>query len=174
MTSVFSWQNYISLCPASFRIPWPNLPLTPGVFWLPTFAFQSPIMKRTYFLGVCSKRSCIVVGLWGFPGGSVVKSLSAMQETWVWPLSWKDPLEEGRAIHSSIVAGRSLLRFIFHWVGNDIQPSHPLSPPSPPALNLSQHQGLFQWVGFSHQVANVLQLQLEHQSFRWIFRVDFL
>ena len=48
--SVFSWQNSISLCPASFCIPRPNLPVTPGISWLPTFAFQSPIMKRTYFL----------------------------------------------------------------------------------------------------------------------------
>ena len=40
-----------------------------------------------------------------------------------------------------------------HWVSDAIQPSHPLSPPSPPALNLSQHQGLFQWVSSSHQVA---------------------
>ena len=43
-----------------------------------------------------------------------------------------------------------------HWVGDAIQPSHPLSSPSPPALNLSQHQGLFQWVSSSHQVAKVL------------------
>ena len=50
MTSAFSWQNSISLCFASFRIPRPNLPVTPGVSWLPTFAFQSPIMKRTSFL----------------------------------------------------------------------------------------------------------------------------
>ena len=57
-TSAFSWQNSISLCPASFRIPSPNLSVTPGVSWLPTFAFQSPIMKRTSFLGVSSKRSC--------------------------------------------------------------------------------------------------------------------
>ena len=49
MTSAFSWQNSISLCPASFCIPRPNLPVTPGVSWLPTFAFQSPIMKRTSF-----------------------------------------------------------------------------------------------------------------------------
>ena len=49
MTSAFSLQNSISLCPASFRIPRPNLPVTPGVSWLPTFAFQSPIMKRTSF-----------------------------------------------------------------------------------------------------------------------------
>ena len=57
MTSAFSWQNSISLCPASFHIPRPNLPVTPGVSWLPTFTFQSPIMKRTSFLGVSSRRS---------------------------------------------------------------------------------------------------------------------
>ena len=61
-----------------------------------------------------------------------------------------------------------------HWVSNAIQPSHPLSSPSPPALNLSQHQGLFQWVSSSHQVAKVLQFQLRHQSFQWTFRTDFL
>ena len=58
-----------------------------------------------------------------------------------------------------------------HRVGDAVQPSHTLSSPSP-AFNLSQHQGLFQWVGFSHQVATVLEFQ--HQSFQWIFRVDFL
>ena len=63
-----------------------------------------------------------------------------------------------------------------HWVSDAIQPSHPLSSPSPPAFNLSQHQGLFQWVGSSHQVAQVLELQLHYQSFYWIglisFRID--
>ena len=61
-----------------------------------------------------------------------------------------------------------------HWVGDAIQSSHPLSSPSPPALNLSQDQGLFQWVSSSHQLAKVLELQLQHQSFLWIFRIDFL
>ena len=61
-----------------------------------------------------------------------------------------------------------------HWVSGAIQPSHPLLSHSPPALNLSQHQGLFQWVSSLHQVAKILELQLEHQSFQWIFRVDFL
>ena len=61
-----------------------------------------------------------------------------------------------------------------HWVSDAIQPSHPLSPSSLPALNLSQHQGHFHWVDSSHQVAKVLKLQLQQQSFRWIFRVDFL
>ena len=58
-----------------------------------------------------------------------------------------------------------------HWVGDAIQPSHPLLLPSP-ALNLAQHLGLFQWVSSSHQVTKVLELQ--HQSFQWIFRTDFL
>ena len=55
-----------------------------------------------------------------------------------------------------------------------IQPSYPLSSPSPPTFNLSQHQGLFQWVSSSHQVAKVLEPQLQHQSFQWIFRTDFM
>ena len=61
-----------------------------------------------------------------------------------------------------------------HWVGDATQPSYSLSSPSPPALNLSQHQSLFQWVNSSQQVAKVLELQLHHQSFQWIFRVDSL
>ena len=61
-----------------------------------------------------------------------------------------------------------------HWVGDAIRPSHPLPPPSPPTLNLSQLQGLFQWVASLHQVAKVLELQLQHQSFQWIFRIDVL
>ena len=59
------------------------------------------------------------------------------------------------------------------WVSDVIQPSHPLSPPSALALNLSQHQGLFQWVSSLHQVAKVLELQLQHQSSQWIFDIDF-
>ena len=61
-----------------------------------------------------------------------------------------------------------------HRVRDAIQPSHPLSSPSPPTFSLSQHQGLFQWVSSSHQVAKVLEFQLQHQSFQWIFRTDFL
>ena len=60
------------------------------------------------------------------------------------------------------------------WVGDAIQPSHPLSSPSPPAFNLSQHQGLLKWVSSSYQVAKVLQFHLQHQSFQWIFMTDFL
>ena len=59
-----------------------------------------------------------------------------------------------------------------HWVCDAIQPSHLLWSPSPPAFNLSQHQGLFKWVSSSHQVTKVLEFQLQHQSFQWIFRTD--
>ena len=59
-----------------------------------------------------------------------------------------------------------------HRVADAIQPSHPLLSPSPPAFNLSQHQGLFKWVSSSHQVAKVLEFQLQHQSFQWIISVD--
>ena len=64
-----------------------------------------------------------------------------------------------------------------HWVGDAIQPSRPLSSPSPPALNLAQRQGLFQWVSSSHHVAEGLEFQLQHQSFQWTprlisFRMD--
>ena len=61
-----------------------------------------------------------------------------------------------------------------HRVGDAIQPSHPLPSPSPSALNLSQHQGLFKWVSSSHQVAKVLEFQLQHQSFQWTPRTDLL
>ena len=61
-----------------------------------------------------------------------------------------------------------------HRVGDAIQLSHPLSPPSPPAPSPSQHQGLFKWVDSSHEVAKVLEFQLQHQSFQWTPRTDLL
>ena len=60
-----------------------------------------------------------------------------------------------------------------HRVGDAIQPSHPLSSPSPPAFNLSQHQGSFRWASSLHQVAKVLEFQLQHQSFQRTPRTDF-
>ena len=58
-----------------------------------------------------------------------------------------------------------------HSVNDAIQPSDPLSPTSPLALNISQNQSLFQRTGFLQQVAKGLELQLQHQSFQWMFRV---
>ena len=61
-----------------------------------------------------------------------------------------------------------------HWISDAIRPSYPLPSPSPPAFNLSQHQGLFQWVSSSHEMAKVLDFQFQHQFYQWIFRTDSL
>ena len=61
-----------------------------------------------------------------------------------------------------------------HWVSDAIQPSHPLTSTSPPAFDLPQHQCLFWWISSSHQVAKELDFQLQHESFQWTFRTDFL
>ena len=87
-----------------------------------------------------------------------------------WPLITKNMYLKLMMLFEYVVL-HHLLAFAqthVHWVGDAIQPSHPLSSPSPSALNLSQHQSLFQWVSSSHQVAKVLELQ--HQSFQRIFR----
>ena len=61
-----------------------------------------------------------------------------------------------------------------HWVGDAVQPSHPLLSHSPLTFNLSQHQGLFKWLISWHQMARLSVFQFHHQSFQWIFRTDFL
>ena len=58
-----------------------------------------------------------------------------------------------------------------HCIGVAVQPSHPLMASSPSTLDLSQHQGLFQWVVCVHQMTKILELQLQHQSFHWILRL---
>ena len=86
-----------------------------------------------------------------------------------------------RSVMDCCMPGFSVLRYLLefaqthvHWIDDPVQPSHPLSSPSPPALSFSQHQGFFEWVGSLYQVAKVSDLQLQHQAFQWIFRVDFL
>ena len=79
--------------------------------------------------------------------------------------------------HARLPVHHQLPEFIqthVHRVGDAIQPSHPLSSPSPPAPNPSQHQGLFQWVKSSHEVAKVLEFQPQHQSFQWTPRTGLL
>ena len=95
-------------------------------------------------------------------------SVTQLYPTLCDPMNCKTP---GLPVHHQIP---ELAQTHVHWVSDAIQPSHFLSSPSPPAFNLSQHQGLSQWVSSSHQVTKVLELQLQRQSFQWIFRVDFL
>ena len=80
------------------------------------------------------------------------------------------PRTAARQASLSFTISWSLLKFMST---DAIQPSHPLSTSSPPALNISQHQGLFQWVGSLHQVVKVLELQLQHRSFQLMFRMAF-
>ena len=88
-----------------------------------------------------------------------------------------DSLQPNGLQHASLPVHHQLSEFTqthVHWVGDAIQPSHPLSSPSPPTFNLSQHQGFFKWVSSSYQVAKVLEFQLQHQSFQWTPRTDLL
>ena len=73
----------------------------------------------------------------------------------------------------SYAISRSLLKLV-HWFRDAIQLSNPLSLPSSPALNLSQHQGLFTWVSSPHHVAKVLEFQLQHQSLQWTRNTNLL
>ena len=88
-----------------------------------------------------------------------------------------DSLRSHRLQHSRLPCPSPILRACSNSCPSStdaIQPSHPLSSPFSPAFNLSQNQGLFQWVTSLHQVTKVLELQLQHQSFQRIFRIEFL
>ena len=84
------------------------------------------------------------------------------------PMNYSTP---GLPVHHQLP---ELTQTHVHWVSDTIQPSHPLLSPSPPALNLSKHQVLFKWVSSSHQVAKLMEFQLQHQSFQWTPRTDLL
>ena len=90
---------------------------------------------------------------------SSVQSLSRVQ-LFCDPMDYSMP---GFPVHHQLP---ELTQIHVHQVSDAIQPSHPLLSPSPPAFSLSQHQGLFQRVSSSHQVAKVLELQFQHQSFQ--------
>ena len=84
---------------------------------------------------------------------------------------WSHGLQHARLPCSSPTHSQSLLDV--HRVGDAIQPSYPLSSPSP-TFNFSQQQGPFKWVSSLHQVDKVLEFQLQHESFQWIFRTYLL
>ena len=100
-----------------------------------------------------------------------VQFSSVLSLSCVWLCDLMDSSTPGLPVHHQLT---ELTQTHIHWVNDAIQTSHPLSSPSPPTYNLSRHQGLFQWVSSSHQVDKVLEFQLQHQSFQWLFRTDFL
>ena len=97
--------------------------------------------------------------------GYFLSSVSQLCPTLCDPMNSSMP---GLPVHHQLL---QLSQTHVHWVGDAIQRSHPLSSPSSPAFNLSHYQGVFQWVRSSHQVAKLLELQLQHQPFQWIFRL---
>ena len=105
-----------------------------------------------------------------FSGSVGLSSVQSLSHVWLFatPTDCSTP---GFPVHHQLP---ELAQTHVHRVGDAIQPSHLLKSPSPPAFILSQHQGLFKWVSSSHQVAKVLEFQLQHESFQWIFRIDFL
>ena len=98
-------------------------------------------------------------------------SVQSRSRVWFFPI----PRTAAHQASLSITNSRGLLKLVSI---ESVMPSnhliHPLLFPSPPALNLSQLQGLFQWVRSSHQEAKVLKFQLQRQSLQWIFRTDLL
>ena len=124
--------------------------------------FCSGTIIPNYFFQILFYQSIVDLQCWvsfRFTASSVTQSCLTL-----WPMDCSTP---GFPVHHQVPAQTPV-----HWVGNAIQPSHPLSSPSPPAFNPSQHQGLFQWISSLYQVAKLLDLQ--HHSFQWIFRTDFL
>ena len=95
-------------------------------------------------------------------------SVAQLRATLYNPMDCSTP---GLPVHHQLL---ELTQTHVHWVGNAIQPSLPLSFPFLPALNLSQHQGLFKWVISLHQAVTILDFQLQHQSFQWTPKTDFL
>ena len=149
MTSVFSWQYSISLCPASFRTPRPNLSVTPGVSWLPTFAFQSPIMKRTY-LGV--------LVLEGLVGLHRTVQLQLLQRYWLGhrlglPWYWMVSLEMNRdhSIIFEIASKYSILDSFVDYHGYSISSKGFL-----PTVDI-----MVIWVKFTHSQSILVHWFLE-------------
>ena len=103
--------------------------------------------------------------MWSRNGPIQFSSVQSLSRVWL----FATPCMPGFPVQHQL---SDLAQTHIHPVSDAIQPSHPLLSPFLPALNLSKYQGLFQWVGSSHQVAEVLELWC--QSFQWLFRVDIL
>ena len=118
-----------------------------------------------YYLAKSAGKGCLSISI--SLAFSSVQSLSCV---WLFATPWIAGYQASLSITNLPESTKTHV----HRVGDAIQPSHLLSCPSPPALNLSQHLGLFQWVSSSHQVANVLEFQFQYQSFQWTPRTDLL
>ena len=108
---------------------------------------------------------------WRLPSFSLqFSSVQSLSRVWLFAIPWIAACQ----VSLSITNSWSSLKLNVHRVSDAIQPSHPLSSPSPPAPNPSQYQSLFQWINPLHEVAKVLEFQLEHHSFQRNPRADLL
>ena len=151
-SSVVPFSSCPQSLPASESFPMSQLFAWGGQRWICTYPA---------FYWVCLYRSAFSTWVQTFSSSSVAQSR----------LTLCNPMDCGFPFHHQLPEPTQTH---VHHVSDGIQPSHHLLSPSPPAFNLSQHQGLIQWVGSLHQVTKVLEFQLQHQSFQWIFRADFL
>ena len=120
--------------------------------WFDLLAVQGTL--KSFFQHHSSKASIL----------NVISVLSVQSLSRVWFFATQCTVAHQASVFYHQLLGPSQTHV--HWVGDAIQPSHPISSPSPPAFNLSQHQGLCQWVSSLHQVARVLEFQLQHPSFQ--------
>ena len=99
---------------------------------------------------------------WWQTTGNIISSVQLLSHVRLFMTPWTTCSMSGVTAHHHL---QELAQTHVRWVSDAIQPSHPLSSPFPPSFNLSQHQDLSKWVSSSHQVAKVLEFQLQHQSF---------
>ena len=142
-------------------------PWCKGVLWVPTWPPQNPELCPRHFLWLWSPSLNTSFNKILLISSVQFSSVAQSCPTPCHPMNCSMP---GLSVHHQLPESTQTH---VHCVGDAIQPSHPLLPSSS-AFNLSQHQGPFQWVSSSHQVAKVLEFQLQHQSFQWIFRTDVL
>ena len=130
--------------------------------WVLSLGWENPMEK-----GPATHSSILA---WRIPWTEEPRGLQSSSVQFnCWVMVWFFATPWTAVRQASLSKSWSLLKLMSIESVITIQPSHPLSSPSPHAFNLSQHQGLFQWISSSHQVAKVLELQ--HQSFQWIFRL---
>ena len=122
------------------------------------------VAKHLYKSLTKIRSQCILFGMGSVQFSSVAQSCPTLCD----PMNCSTP---GLSVHHQLLEFNQIH---VHQVSDVIQPSHPLSSPSPPAPNPSQHQSLFQWVNSSHEVTKVLEFQLQHQSFQRTPRTDLL
>ena len=190
--SVIPFSYYLQSCPAqgSFPMSWlfisggqstrtsaltSGLPMNTQDWFTLGFAGLIPLLSkgfsRVFYNTIAWKHQFFraQASLWSNSHSSVqFSSVAQLCPTLCDPMDCSTP---GHPAHHQLP---NFIQTHVHWVRDAKQPSHLLSPTSSPAISLSQHQGLFKWVTSSHQVVKVLEfLQLQHQSFQWIFGADF-